>query len=134
MEKEDKEIIHQLDLEVNKLSFFIERNLIGLSDNSGKNLFKFEKSNLLEKLSDALFKYYKEGDNLLLLKDFRGIVEFLRMNSNKFSFENFEKIKRTLRKLKSKKSNKRFYEVYLNLSELNALDLKINIDKLVTKL
>ncbi|MBW3020757.1 hypothetical protein KY334_05650 [Candidatus Woesearchaeota archaeon] len=134
MNKEDNEDIHKLDLEVNKLSFFIQRNLIGFSDNKGKNLFKFEKASLLESLSDSLFRYYKGGKDLEIFNELKELVDLLRKNTNKFSFETFENINNKLSKLKKENSTLKISRVSQNIVEINRLELRLNIDKILTKL
>lgn len=109
-EKSKDEEIKQIDSEINRLSFFIQRNISRKFSNNPKNFMLYEKAYALELLGDFLrsFKIYSDSNkkNKEFLKIVSEILDKLR--SKKTSLEDFELIKKKivdLRTILKKKGN-----------------------------
>jgi phosphate uptake regulator len=85
--KSSKEEIYHLDTEINRLSFFIQRNLASKFSINSKTFLEYEKVAILEGLGDALRsynKYSKKGEEeLKILEKISKILEEIRIFENK---------------------------------------------------
>jgi len=97
-EKSKDEEIKQIDQEINRLSFFIQRNISRKFSNNPKNFMLYEKAYALELLGDFLrsFKIYSDSNkkDKEFLKVLPEILDKLR--SQKTTLEDFELIKKRI--------------------------------------
>ena len=134
--------IHKIDLEINKLAFFVQRNLSGKFSNNSKNFLLYEEAATLESLGDFLrsFKIYSslnENDKEFLNK-FYEIIDSLKAEIS--TFEHFLEIKKKINalqtlveKLKKKDKNNSILASILllkNLKQLFEVKFTLNIQKL----
>ncbi len=131
--------IHDIDLEINKLSFFIQRNLAAKFSSSPKNFLVYEKAAALESLGDFLrsFKMYSSlsEEDRKYLRSIYEILEILR--SQKTDMVYFNELKKKLESIKSlaekfKKSNRNNSALaaillYKNVEQLFDIDFTLNI-------
>jgi phosphate uptake regulator len=98
--------IEDIDLEINKLSFYIQRNLASRYSSNYKNFIVFEKISLLESLGDfiKLFVNHSKLDNrsIKFIKEVSSLLESLRGIKSKEEYieiyEKLAKIKKNLEK------------------------------------
>lgn len=143
LEKDSKEKeIHDIDLEINKLSFFIQRNLATKFSSSAKNFLIYEKAAVLESLGDFL-RSFKQYSNLSDedKKYMKSILELLELfRAKKDELEYFANIKKKLESLKNtaekmKKGNQALAAIllYKNIEQLFDITLTLNIENFKEK-
>jgi phosphate uptake regulator len=122
--------IRDIDLEINKLSFFIQRNLASKFSSSPKNFLVYEKAAALESLGDFLrsFKMYSSmsDEDKKYLRSIYEILEIYR--SQKTDMAYFNDLKKKLASIKS--LAEKFNKNNRNNSALAAILLYKNIEQL----
>ena len=137
--------IYEIDLEINKLSFFIQRNLATKFSSNSKNFMTYEKAAVLESIGDFLrsFKIYSKmsEEDIHYLKLIAEILDLLRAQRADISYYKDIKDKLTyLRNLaeKSKKkgdNNSALASVllYKNIKQLFDICFTLNIESFSEK-
>jgi phosphate uptake regulator len=137
--------IHDIDFEVNKLSFFIQRNVANKFSNNAKNFMIYEKAAVLESIGDFLrsFKIYSamSEDDKKYLKAIAEILDMFR--AEKSEIEYFVALKKKLESIRSlaekfKRSNKNNSTLasillYKNIEQLFDVCLTLNVGNFMEK-
>jgi phosphate uptake regulator len=144
LDKNSKEKeIHEIDLEINKLSFFIQRNLSVKYSNNPKNFSLYEKISVLESIGDFLraFKIYSNLSFLEqdYLKKISEIIELFKANKSELDY--FIQLRKKLTNLlsvvekikKSGKGNSALASIliYKNLKQLFDINFTLNIENFI---
>jgi len=130
--------IHDIDLEINKLSFFIQRNISTRFSSNTRNFMIYEKISILESIGDYFrsFKMYSsiEEEEINYLKKVYSILD--KLKSNKNDLEHFYELKKLLiqlvntaekMKTKSKNSSLAAILIYKNIKQLFDICFTLNI-------
>jgi phosphate uptake regulator len=137
--------IHDIDLEINKLSFFIQRNLAAKYSSSSRNFLFYEKISALESIGDFLrsFKIYSQmnSSEIEYMKKMYEIMDLLRANKN--DLEYFIDLRKKMNNLlgmteklkKSGKGNSALAAIllYKNIKQLFDVSFTLELDKFMQK-
>lgn len=137
--------IHDIDLEINKLSFFIQRNLANKYSSNSKNFLVYEKAAVLESIGDFLrsFKIYSSFSDLdaVYLKNIYDILDSLRNQKQELVY--FAELRKKLLGLyqlvqklnKSGKSNSALASIllYKNIKQLFDVCFTLSLDNFKEK-
>jgi phosphate uptake regulator len=115
-----KEEIYQLDTEINRLSFFIQRNLSSKFSTNSKTFLEYEKIAILERLGDSLRSYNKyskkKTNELKILQEIGKILEDIRSFEGKNDTILLQTIRENIENLRTKtKLNEKNPEIALLL-------------------
>lgn len=132
--------IKLIDYEINKLTFFIQRNLATKFSSNPKNFLLYEKVSVLESLGDSLrsLKIYSRDIDEKFIKKIYNILDLLK--SDNLENNNLIAIKSEmfhLRKLSEQKQNKKendslaYILIYKNLKQIFDITFTINIRKII---
>jgi len=104
--KSSKEEIYSFDMEINRLSFFIERNLASRFSANAKTFLEYEKVAILERLGDSLRSYNKyskkKADELKILQEISGLIESIRTFESNRDMILLQKVRDNLEIIKNK--------------------------------
>ena len=105
-DKSSKEEIHSIDMEINRLCFFIQRNLASRFSANAKTFLEYEKIALLESLGDSIrgFNKYskKSNDEIKTLGEISKFIEGIRIFESKNDIVLLKNLREDLETLKNK--------------------------------
>ena len=101
-----KEQIYNLDTEINRLAFFIQRNLSSRFSSSTETFLRYEKISILEELGDSIRRYNKHSkktsDEIKILKEITKLIEEFRVFESKKDISLLFELKKKIESVESK--------------------------------